>query len=90
MESIQVRVPWKHGLDRVSAAKIAMASSLYKAQVRLRLGGRISDAHSVLGLVGLCASLNAAVRFEADGDDEQEALKAVAACIEPEDPAMGT
>lgn len=34
----------------------------------------------------LCASLNALIDIEADGDDEQEAVRAVAACFEAPPP----
>ncbi|WP_221032412.1 HPr family phosphocarrier protein [Actomonas aquatica] len=85
METTQVRVPWKHGLVLLPAAKIARASRIFHSKVRLRFNGRMSDAQSILGLVVLCASLNAAVQIEADGEDAHEAVEAVAACFAADD-----
>ena len=85
MEKTRVRVPWKHGLHLAPASKIARAAQSFRAHVRLRLGEHVSDATSILGLVVLCATLNTAVSIEAEGDDEREALRAVAACFEQTD-----
>lgn len=58
----------------------------FRSTVRLRLGSNLAEAGSILSLMILCATLNASVVIEANGDDEQEAVKAVAACFEPGGP----
>ena len=84
MEKTHVRVPWQHGLHLQPAGRIARVAQRFHATIRLRLGNRVSEATSVLGLVILCATLNASVLIEADGTDENEALQAIAACFEPD------
>lgn len=86
MKKIQVRVPWPQGLLLRPAAAIAQVASGFKAHVRVRIGRRVTDATSILGLAVLCATLNAAVTIEADGDDERDAARAVAACFDQDLP----
>ena len=64
------------------AACVARVACRFRSEVRLRFGDRVAEAGSLLSLVILCASLNAVIDVEADGDDEQEAVRAVAACFE--------
>lgn len=82
MKSIIVRVPWTHGLDLRPAAVIARVAQRFRSRVVLKRANLISDANSILGLVVLCATLSCAVTIEAEGEDEAEAVKAVAACFE--------
>ena len=86
MKTIQVRVPWAEGLHMRPAACVARVACRFHSEVRLRLGERVAEAGSLLSLVVLCASLNALIDIEADGDDEQEAVRAVATCFEAPSP----
>ena len=82
MKTIIVRVPWTHGLDLRPAAVIARAAQRFRSRVVLKRANLFSDANSILGMVVLCATLSCAVIIEAEGEDEAEALKAVAACFD--------
>ncbi len=83
MKTIRVHIPWPEGLHLRPAARIVEVAHRFHSEVRLRLGERVAEAGSILSLVILCATLNATVDIEASGDDEQEAVRAVAACFEP-------
>ncbi len=70
------------------ASRVVAVVRTFHSTVRLRLGNSVAEASSMLSLVALCASLNAVVDVEVSGDDELEALQAVAACFEL--PAVST
>ena len=84
MKSTIVRVPWKRGLDLLPAALIARVAERFHSRVILKRGGCFSEATSILGVVILCAALSSTLTIEADGDDEADAIQAVAACFESE------
>jgi phosphotransferase system HPr (HPr) family protein len=48
------------------------------------LGNRLADARSILHVIILSASLGAAIEVEAEGVDEQEAIRAVEDFFEQE------
>ncbi|MCF3650144.1 HPr family phosphocarrier protein [Synoicihabitans lomoniglobus] len=82
MKTKIVRVPWPQGLHLLPAATIVRAAQRFRSSIHVRVGSRMSEATSILGLVVLCATLNTEVRIEIQGEDEREALHAVAACFE--------
>jgi phosphotransferase system HPr (HPr) family protein len=82
MKTIRVSVPWAEGLHIRPAARVVAAARGFKSVVSVRLGAHVAEASSILALVMLCATLNTVVDIEAHGDDEQDALKAVAACFD--------
>jgi phosphotransferase system HPr (HPr) family protein len=86
MKSAIVRVKWKHGLDLRPAALIARVAQRFHSRVILERGGYFSEANSILGLVILCAAFSSTLTTEAEGDDEVEAIRAVAACFESNAP----
>ncbi len=87
MKTISVRIPWEEGLHMRPAAQIAKAALGFRSKIRLRFGSRVAEAGSILSLVILCATLNATIDIEASGDDEQDAIKAVAACFDARSPS---
>ena len=85
MKTIRVSVPWPEGLHLRPAARIVAVACEFKSVVSVRLGSHVAQAGSVLALIMLCATLNTPVDIEAHGDDEQDAVKAVAACFDTHD-----
>ena len=47
----------------------------------------MADASSTLSLLVLCATLNAPLEIEAVGDDEKDAVHAIACCFGPLQPS---
>ncbi|MFA6962633.1 MAG: HPr family phosphocarrier protein [Opitutaceae bacterium] len=86
MKTIRVSIPWVEGLHMRPAGCIVAVARSFRSVVRLRVGTHVAEASSILSIVILCASLNAVVDIEASGDDEQEAVRAVAACFESPPP----
>ena len=77
MRKAQVTVPWDHGLHARPAARLVRLTRSFRSRIRLRLGNRIADARSILNVIVLSASLGAAIEVEADGIDEQDAIRAM-------------
>lgn len=82
MKKIKVTVPWPEGLHLRAAAHVARVAKRFRAKIFLRLGSRVADAGSTLSLIVLCATLNAPLEIEAVGDDEQDAVQAIACCFD--------
>ena len=72
--------------EAVHVTKLAMGEGLVGIIAERSEILNLAEAGSILSLMILCATLNASVVIEANGDDEQEAVKAVAACFEPGGP----
>ncbi len=81
MTTKKVTVPWPEGLHLRAAVRVVRVARRFRAKILLRTGARVADAGSTLGLLVLCATLNAPLEIEAAGDDEQEAVQAIACCF---------
>jgi phosphotransferase system HPr (HPr) family protein len=82
MKKMKVTVPWPEGLHLRPAARVARVARGFRAKIFLRFGSRVADAGSTLSLIVLCATLNAPLEIEAVGDDEQDAVQAIACCFD--------
>ena len=69
------------GLHARAAAKLVQAASSFSCRVELEKDGQAVDAKSILGILLLAAAQGTPVTVRCDGDDEEEALAAVAALI---------
>ena len=65
------------GLHLTSAAKIANTSLKFTSKIFLIKGDKIADAKSVLNITALMAPMGTELVVRAEGEDEQEALKAL-------------
>ena len=54
----------------------------YKSKVTFNYGGNIANAKSVLSVLGACIKTGDVITLICEGDDEEEALKNLAAYIE--------
>jgi phosphocarrier protein HPr len=82
MTEREVEIVNRLGLHARAAAKLVHTSSRFDSQVWLVKDGEEVDAKSILGLLLLAAAQGSRVVVRCDGDDETEALTAVARLIE--------
>ncbi len=81
MIKTQSVVAWKHGLHLRPASRLVARARQFQCAVRLRVGERVADARSIFQILLLSASLGTTMIVEADGEDEQEALRSVSALL---------
>jgi phosphocarrier protein HPr len=82
MKCTQVTIKWPEGLHMRTAARLVRLVARFRSRVVLRFGPRVADARSILSIMILSASLGSPVDVEASGNDEHEAIQAVAAFFE--------
>jgi phosphocarrier protein HPr len=70
------------GLHARAAAKLVHAVGGFKSRVTLIRDGEEADAKSILGILLMAAPQGTKIWVRADGQDEQEAMTAVATLIE--------
>ena len=77
MQATRLTVKWKNGLHMRAAARLVELARSYRSSILVRVGARVTDARSIIGILLLCASFGTPLDVEASGDDEQEAIQAV-------------
>lgn len=63
------------------AARLVRLAKRFKSKLMLKAGEHVADARSIFQVLLLSASIGSTMIIEADGADENEALKAVAELI---------
>ena len=86
MKKANVVVCWQPGLHLRHASRLARLASGFQSRICLHLGESVADASSILSILILCASMNTVLQIETSGSDEQEALLAVEAFFQSDDP----
>ena len=71
----------ERGLHARASAKFVKLASSFDAQVRVTKDGQTVDARSIMGLMMLAAGPGSAICIEAEGDQAQDALDALAALV---------
>ena len=66
------------GLHARAAAKLVRLANEYSCEIRIENGGQVSDAKSVMQVLMLGGTKGTSLKIIADGDKENEAIKAVA------------
>jgi phosphocarrier protein len=69
------------GLHARAAAKLVHTAGAYRSRVMMIKDGEEVDAKSILGLLLLAAAQGTRVTLRCEGEDEKEALEAVATLI---------
>lgn len=77
----QVEIVNRLGLHTRAAAKLVQLAGGFKSQVSLAKDGEEVDAKSILGILLLAASQGTEVRLRCEGEDEEEAMEAIAKLI---------
>ena len=81
MRSAEATIVNKLGLHARASAKLTQVASAFKSEVWLSRNGRRVNAKSIMGVMMLAAGKGASVTLEADGEDAEAALAAVARLI---------
>jgi phosphocarrier protein len=70
------------GLHARAAARFVHTASRFRARVTAGRDGRVMDGKSILGILLLSASQGTAIDVTAEGEDEEQAMAALAALVE--------
>ncbi len=79
MMTTRVTVRFPNGLHIRPASKLVQLLGRFRAQVSLRLGNRITNARSLLGILLLAATMDAQLEVQASGADENAVIQATEA-----------
>ena len=72
----------KLGLHVRASAKLTQLASQFRSEIWLSRAGRKVNAKSIMGVMMLAAGKGSTVTIDAIGDDETEALDAIAKLID--------
>ncbi|AQS50476.1 phosphocarrier protein HPr [Paenalcaligenes hominis] len=78
MPSINIEITNQLGLHARAAAKLTKVASQYKSDIHIARGDRRVNAKSIMGVMMLAAGLGVTVTLDAEGDDAEQALDALA------------
>ena len=81
MQQRDVEVVNKLGLHARPSARLTQMASNFKSNVFMSRNGRRVNAKSIMGVMMLAAAKGSTVTLETDGDDEVEAIDALAELI---------
>ncbi len=73
----QVEIINKLGLHARAAAKFVTLASCFDAEIYLRKDNTRVNGKSIMGVMMLAASRGTSLELEADGPDQEQALKAL-------------
>jgi phosphocarrier protein len=78
----QVQIINRLGLHARAAAKLVHTANSFRSQIFVGTSEEEVNAKSILGLLTLAATKGTPVTVRAEGDDEEEAVRAVVALFE--------
>ena len=81
MQQRDVEIVNKLGLHARPSARLTKLASSFKSNVFMSRNGRRVNAKSIMGVMMLAAAKGTTVSLETDGDDEAEAIDALASLI---------
>ena len=81
MQQRDVEIVNKLGLHARPSARLTQLASSFKSNVHMSRNGRRVNAKSIMGVMMLAAAKGTTVSLETDGDDEVEAIDALAGLI---------
>ena len=81
MPTIEIVISNKLGLHARPSARLTQLASSFKSNVFMSRNGRRVNAKSIMGVMMLAAAKGTTVSLETDGDDEVEAIDALAGLI---------
>ena len=82
MKSIQITIENEVGLHARPATLFVQAAQKHKANITVSHEGKTINAKSLLNLLALGVTKGTLITIAADGSDEEDALKILAALIE--------
>ena len=81
MQQRDVEIVNKLGLHARPSARLTQLASSFKSNVHLSRNGRRVNAKSIMGVMMLAAAKGSTITLETDGEDEAEAIDALAGLI---------
>jgi phosphocarrier protein len=81
MPSKSVEIINKLGLHARAAAKLTQVAGSFQSEIWLSRSGRRVNAKSIMGVMMLAAGQGTSVLLEAQGDDADEAIAAIAKLV---------
>jgi phosphocarrier protein HPr len=81
MQQRDVEIINKLGLHARPSARLTQLASSFKSNVFMSRNGRRVNAKSIMGVMMLAAAKGSTITLETDGDDEKEAIDALAGLI---------
>jgi phosphocarrier protein len=81
MQQRDVEIVNKLGLHARPSARLTQLASGFKSDVFITRDGRRVNAKSIMGVMMLAAAKGSTVRLEIEGEDEAEAIDALAGLI---------
>lgn len=71
----------KRGLHARASAKFVRTAAAFNAEIHVSKDGQTVDARSIMGLMMLAAGVGSTIDIEAEGEDAEAAIEALAALI---------
>jgi phosphocarrier protein HPr len=81
MPSIEALIVNKLGLHARAAAKLTHLAGNYHCDIWISRSGRRVNAKSIMGVMMLAAGQGTSVKIEAEGEDAEQAISALAQLI---------
>jgi phosphocarrier protein len=81
MQQRDVEIVNKLGLHARPSARLTQLASSFRSQVFMTRNGRRINAKSIMGVMMLAAAKGSTITLETEGDDEAEAMDALAGLI---------
>ncbi len=81
MQQRDVEIVNKLGLHARPSARLTQLASTFSSKVFLSRNGRRVNAKSIMGVMMLAAAKGSTITVETEGDDEKEAIDALAGLI---------
>jgi len=81
MQQRDVEIVNKLGLHARPSARLTQLASSFKSNVHMSRNGRRVNAKSIMGVMMLAAAKGSTITLETDGEDEAEAIDALAGLI---------
>ena len=78
MKEIKVKIKNKLGLHARPAAQLVKTAAKFKSDIFISRDSQIVNGKSIMGVMMLAAENGAELTIQANGEDEDEALKALA------------
>ncbi len=82
MKEIKVKIKNKLGLHARPAAQLVKTAAKFKSDIFISRDSQIVNGKSIMGVMMLAAENGAELTIQANGEDEDEALKALAELFE--------
>jgi len=81
MKERKVTIKHEVGLHARPAAQFVKTASKYTSDVTLSYDGKTKNAKSILGVLSMGVGANAEITIQAEGDDEEKVINALAELI---------